>query len=373
MVILENSLQMLRGASMESDYKHYIPVLYWRQAEREALKDIGLFNGEIINRFTPLIQLYPKDFEGDEILIENKVAKIIDEINEYWGDERILLDPCLLPLEIQVTIVKIIEQNVYARKLMITPTTNLSKNFSYQTNIKSLVKRDQNGLCIRLHPTELIKPGFQQTLLGFLQSLEVPHNEVDLIIDFQFINEQSISYEYLAKQIPYIYDWRILAFIGGSFPKNLSGFPIDTHKIPRTHWNFWRDLLQNKNLKRFPCYGDYTVRHPIFEEVPDVCFPTASIFYTLDNEWLLMRGAQERSDGGKGYQQYIGNAMLLIENNGYRGPNFSKGDAYINEIGTQLQPNKTGNRRTWIQAGINHHIVQVVSQLADFDETSTFE
>lgn len=51
----------------------------------------------------------------------------------------------------------------------------------------------------------------------------------------------------------------------------------------------------------------------------------------------------------------------------YRGAAFSAGDAYIFDKANH--PTPTGNARTWLQAGFNHHMTFVVRQIASLFAT----
>lgn len=116
-----------------------------------------------------------------------------------------------------------------------------------------------------------------------------------------------------------------------------------------------------------PVYGDYTIQCPTYSEAPQYANTSASVRYTYENYWVIMRGEGLRNPGGPGYSQYPANAQLLCEREEFCGSTFSSGDRYIND--RALNPAKTGNASTWLQAGINHHITFVVRQIARYFES----
>ena len=97
--------------------------------------------------------------------------------------------------------------------------------------------------------------------------------------------------------------------------------------------------------------------------------PSASIRYTSDEHWVVMRGEGLRNKGGTGHVQYPANAELLTLRPEYCGQYFSFGDNYIYEI--SLNKGKTGNPRTWVTAGVNHHLTFAVRQINDMFSPST--
>ena len=122
-----------------------------------------------------------------------------------------------------------------------------------------------------------------------------------------------------------------------------------------------------------PSYGDYVVAHPKFEEPGPGLNPSASIRYAADGHWVIMRGEGIRNDDGPGLSQYPTNATLLCDRPEFRGGDFSSGDRYIEKMAEEIAKNgggRTGNLKTWLQAGINHHLTLTVQQIASLFDSS---
>ena len=93
--------------------------------------------------------------------------------------------------------------------------------------------------------------------------------------------------------------------------------------------------------------------------------PSASIRYALKDKWIIMRGQGLRGEKSKGFAQYPANAQLLSKHKEFFGANFSFGDSYIEEKGRDIKTKETGTPRTWLRAGINHHLACVIFQISN--------
>jgi hypothetical protein len=210
----------------------------------------------------------------------------------------------------------------------------------------------------------LFNTNFRRDLVLFTKFYKVKANDIDLIIDYGIIEDDLNILTNIYTQIPNITSWRTLTFASGAFPQDLSGIKPGQHTFDRDDWNYWLNNMFSRNSQRIPTYSDYTIQHPIFAEVDIPYNTSASIRYTSDNYWVIMRGEGLRNEGGPGYAQYPANAQLLMSRNEFCDADFSYSDHYIAERGNNLHGN-TGNPETWIRAGINHHIAFVVHQLSN--------
>ncbi|MBI2479895.1 MAG: hypothetical protein HYV60_15060, partial [Planctomycetia bacterium] len=166
--------------------------------------------------------------------------------------------------------------------------------------------------------------------------------------------------------LPQLSKWRSFTLLSGAFPKDLQGLEKDSvHTLPRDEWLYWCEqvLLLPHKLRR-PTFGDYTVQHAIYDEPAENCNPSASIRYTYDNYWVIMRGHGLKNKDSLKNAQYPAEAQLLCERDEFCRAEFSNGDRYIYE--TSQTPDEPGTPLTWIRAGINHHMVFAARQIAAF-------
>lgn len=366
--------------------KHYIPILKWKPAEKKALEFLGAERKKYI---TPIIQLVmpkPKKVKNGEKektteeqfnevieIFQDKIEKIPEEILKYWGNTPIFIDVNLLytpALQIE-TLNKLLKIAVKLN-MSITPVVDISCNQKIKNAICPLVRQLGNGLCLRLVGSDFDDPKrLHKDIEAFLSQNKLTENKIDLLIDIQEIYKNNDKYHHfidLSQKITNLLNWRTYIFASGSFPINLTEFKMDAeeHRVPRFEWKNWVDLLKTKKLQRTPSFADYTIQYPIYEEASQFRLPSPSIKYTLNDDWLILRGKKGH------FEHYLANAKLLSDHPNFFGEDFSAGDKFIVEKGEHLHKylknqniGGTGNATTWLAAGINHHLTCTANQIAN--------
>ncbi len=95
----------------------------------------------------------------------------------------------------------------------------------------------------------------------------------------------------------------------------------------------------------YPIYqGGGHLQYGVFVEPLQGGNPSASIRYTADEYWVIMRGEGVLNKNGPGYAGYSANAQLLCERKEFCGADFSAGDEYIATMSQQTTD--TGNAGT---------------------------
>jgi hypothetical protein len=159
--------------------------------------------------------------------------------------------------------------------------------------------------------------------------------------------------------------WRSFTVLAGSFPPDLMAFERPgQYEIPRLEWLKWMtEVQQLSTSSRRPTFGDYAIQHPIYVEPVKGANPTASIRYTCDTYFVVMRGqALRKKEGGTRHEQYRANAELLCARKEFAGAHFSAGDEYIWNIGSHKEPGP-GTPETWLRAGFSHHLAFTARQI----------
>lgn len=358
--------------------KHYIPILKWKPAERQALKNLGENEKKFL---TPLIQLVmpqPKlaksgemeksiDEQFDEVVeaFKVKMLQVPEEILNYWGKSPIFIDVNLIYTpDLKTESIKQILEIGKELDLFLIPVINLSSDNEVKKVASELAKKYNGGLCLRLSIADFSdEQKLHKDIKELLDSYSLSEKDVDLSIDLKDRNDKYQEIINLSQNIPNLKSWRTFIFASGAFPIDLSECVLGENDIPRRDWTSWLDQAKTNNLQRIPSFSDYATQHPIYKESVRFFTPSASIRYTLDEKWLIMRGQKGKSS------QYLANAQLLSQDqkfNGlFRGAKFSFGDAYIVEKGKDLKSSKTGNATTWLTAGINHHLAYVSFQISN--------
>jgi len=372
----ENILLMKSGKNNMFNSRHYVPILKWKRAEQGALKTLREDQKKYI---TPLIQFVMPKSKPDEI-IENVVTKFEKQLPqlpkkliEAWGINPVFIDVSLLyTTSLKAESIKNI--SLIGNKLggVFITVIHLNDDQEIKDVACSVAKETKSGICLRL-----ICPDFSdltklnQDIDNLLSSNTLMEKNVDLLVDIKEIEDNNsnkyIKYLDLSQNISNLTKWRTFIFASSSFPKNLSQCKIDEENlIPRIDWKSWKELINSKKMKRKPSFADYTIQYPIYEEVSQFFHPTSSIKYTLEDDWLIMKGQRQK------FEKYLAHAALLVKDKRYYGENFSDGDKYIAEKANHFavyikKPSVkgTGSTETWLRAGINHHLVLVAHQVAN--------
>jgi hypothetical protein len=381
----------------------YIPILKWKRAEQSALQALS-DKGK--NSITPIIELVMPTVQPvrkidkirsikktqEEIFTETvnkfqekRVKEIPGEILQYWGTKPVFIDFTLLYNGVQLKIDslnKIFSAGAY-KNLKLIPVLNLNDDSTIKEAIVSNSKKYNQGVCLRVSLSNLSDTNIlNNTIEFFLKKFNLSRQDIDLLIDIKEIKENGglyLRFINASQKIEHLSEWRNFIFASGAFPENLSECKLDEPTfLPRFDWQNWAYQIREKKLRRNPYFSDYTIRNPIFHEALQYYRSTPSIKYTLKNDWLILKGQLHHSE------HYLVNAKLLVEDmtDSFSGEGYSWGDKkiaekaryyhqYVREKNKTLAEGKgTGGSTDWISWGINHHLILVLDQIANFSSES---
>ena len=251
--------------------------------------------------------------------------------------------------------------------LCLIPVVEIGQTPAYRSAIARIVKRGRRGVCIRLLRRDLGRSDLSKELAHLISEYDVHLDEVDLLVDYKVIDNFCPRIIDLTRMLPDLSRFRTFTLTSGAFTRNLSGFEKNRqHTLPRLDWVAWRHQVGQRNFNRKPTFGDYTIQYAIYEEPPYHPNVSASIRYTFDEYWVIMRGEGLLNEDGPGYAQYAANAQLLCERSEFCGPDFSYGDRYIHQLSQEIGP--VGNPEVLLRAGINHHITFAVQQISNLPD-----
>ncbi|OLE75551.1 hypothetical protein AUG19_05275 [archaeon 13_1_20CM_2_54_9] len=335
------------------DHKHYVPILRWKQGEQLALRELYPTDK---SSMTPLIEI-PYDY--DKTLGETVAA-----IAKNWGASAIFFDVVPLAPRLESLWGKYPVANVFAKArdagLRLIPVTSLGCNPEFLAAVRGATVKDQPGACVRLFREDLAKTTLGVELNSHISLLGLQPSSVDLLLDLKVYDHADDRYVRFCSSVPNLPAWRTFTIASGAFRQDLTGLSVGQHKLHRDDWQSWRNQITS-TLLRQPTYGDYATLHPFLISDIKGLNPSASIRYTCEDYWVVMRGEGLRNKSGTGHAQYPANAKLLTLRSEYCGQHFSFGDNYIYDI--SLNKGKTGNPRTWVTAGVNHHLTFAVRQI----------
>jgi hypothetical protein len=359
----------------------YYPIVRWKQAEKDALRLLTDTDRQHICPVIEFVMPAPKrDRKNYKIIMEDSRSLLVKkapllgpDISKHWGRGKALVDVHLLESDLRAPTLEEVLAYSAQHALDIVPVIYIFPRLSTEPDhmLRNIsvryAKTSEKGLCIRIQREHFSEETFAETVQSFLRDAGLSPSGVDLLVDLGIVTEDENEGAILAQlsAIPLMQSWRSFTVCGGAFPRDLSELEKHSHEqIARSDMALWRDLVSSKGLERKPFFSDYTVQHPIvFEAVPGLNI-SASIRYTNDGHWEVLRGEGLRNEKGAGYLQYPAQAKLLMEQGFYRGPDFSYGDGYISDVATG-KITTPGSPTTWLRAGINHHLTLTARQLSN--------
>ena len=362
-----------------SDNTYYIPILRWKAAEYSALKEIHPDDKKNIRPLIEFImpQLTNTDMEKNKgkdttdiarDKFTEKLPSNLEKIAECCGQNMLFIDTQLIDGKIRFESLKKIIDFGKKRGLFLSPVIYIMPITSSESDMEvrkyaaTYAKESGNGLCIRITKSHLEEDTMTQNLQKFIVDNKLDPKNIDIIIDLKLIESENITInKEKIHSISEMHPWRTFAVASGAFPKDLTKFEKhDDHPVKRYDYLLWKNL--SKDMNRNLSFSDYTIQHPEYIKPIPGANPSASVRYTLEDKWLIKRGEGLRNKEGAGHRQYLAHAQVLTKQDVFKGKNFSAGDAYIAEIAHQNK--KPGNPKTWLQAGINHHITLTARQIA---------
>jgi hypothetical protein len=319
----------------------------------------------------------PKELlqESIEKFSEN-LPGIADQVMKHWGRSTVFVDVQLVDGSIRAEALKKILENGKQLDIFMIPVITIIPVVGFESDSQTrqvaveFAKQSGHGLCLRITDSNFKEKSLSNDIGDFLRENTMATKDVDMIVDFKVIDEQTSSDSLVEKinAIPNLGDWRTFIVAGGAFPQDLSGLEKhNQHEIPRSDWVVWNNLMSK--LKRRPSFADYTVQYPIYLPQTSASNPSASIRYSLEEKWVIVRGEGLRNPKGAGFKQYPAQAQILAnQKDVFKGEGFSAGDDYIAEKAKDINTKKTGNPKTWLEAGINHHVSLVADQISNLRE-----
>lgn len=367
---------------------HYVPILKAKQAELLAVKDSGPATK---NHMTPLFEMVPVpwDFENEQPsdTTENHLAKGAKSIRSCWNEERpVFIDMKWIEEEegedgtpaVELAFAKLQEHEV-----PFVPVLSLANGSMYRNAVRDVVKKCGQGLCLRLRVRDTIRKNLKANLEVLLKKMDVAPSETDVIFDLGAIqpgNLQTLASTTVARinNLPYLEEWRTLTLASGAFPPDLSSVkPKSSGTRKRADWLLWRLVRDDAKLSRRPAFADYAIEHPdLRPEVEPWTYKNApKLRYTLEKEWLLIKGSLPKIDKtsptakSDRYADFRNICQQVVSRPDFKGAQFSWGDNYIQACANGK--GSTGNPPTWRRIGFSHHLAYVADQLSSFSSTSS--
>lgn len=364
------------------DFNHYVPIFKAKQGEFRALQNISEITK---NKLTPFFDI-PRQESNDQKSLEKYLSKKALDLSKAAARfDFSFVDFYDLQLDLRTNdgqhyldyfFSELSEHNTNA-----IPVLGLDRDQDYLDSIYNLLKEDINTICIRLLANDIATPSpTNEEIKKILDFLKIRPCDVHLLLDFRDISDLNISEKKedtinFLKQLNEINAWLTLIVSASSFPENLSG--VDRYSeqlIPRLEFKMWKQILtmyKNKQIERLPTFSDYCICHPTLLDYRLEYNPSASIRYTSQEDWLILKqaGLKRKINGRlkRDFSQFHALSSRLCGDSRYYGPDYSYGDKYIFDCARRTD--RPGNLTTWREVGTSHHITVVVDQISNLAVT----
>lgn len=343
---------------------HYVPALKLKLGEKDAL---AMLSATIKARITPLFQIV--EMNGTKSLDEHLETAFKKFHPSVAGVGRYFIDPIEIEAHGAAAAAKVFDMCRY-QALPFTPVTGISRPTALTAAAMSASGR--TGLAIRLTRKDFESGQVQTALPAFIELQKIDPAATDLIVDAGAVSdmiEEGIAAmaELFLASIPKLSSWKTLTLIASAFPRSMQHVDRDSHAlVQRAEWVAWRDHLRRNRttLARLPTFGDWGIQHPTGVEQfdPIKMQASAAIRYTLDSQWLLIKGRGTKKSSPS--VQMPGLARSLVS--GPHKKHFLKAQhcagCELIEKAAQGAP-KVGSLTKWRQIGTGHHITTTVEAI----------
>jgi len=342
-----------------------MPVLKVKRGEKKALQVIA---PALQQHIIPLMEIVERKSE--------RVPNINHHLDTAFKDldlsirpyARFLFDTREIAPDGPAAVAEVYRRAATAR-MRFTPVTGLSRS----ADVSAALSHRSNGIAVRLTRAEFEAGELTRDLRAFLSRHGLAPEELDLVVDLGAVEDliaegvANLTQEFLAA-VPDQTRWRTLTVTACAFPMSMRG--VDRHSsqiVERAEWRAWRNLLHpvRQSLRRLPTFGDYAIQHPKGVEGfdPRTMQVSATVRYTLPNDWLLIKGESTRTVAAT--QQFPRLAKRLVYgdlHSHFAGGTHCSGCKSIKAAADGAP--KLGSAETWRRLGTIHHITMVMDGLA---------
>ena len=272
---------------------HYIPILKVKRGEKAALT---LVAEPLRKRITPLLEIVQRTDKSLNKHLETSFKGLSNAVQPY---PRCFLDARELEPD-GAAGARSVFRRAREEGIVFTPVTGVSRS----VDVKPAKEFSTNGLALRLTIADYESGRLLPMTEAFLSREDLSPRNIDLLVDLTSTTDliadgiARLSTGILA-HVPFLQKWRTLTLSACSFPKSMGVVEKNSYELAqREEWIAWRDYFhkQRKKLARLPTYSDCAIQHPTGVEGfdPRIMQVSASVRYTLAEQWLLIKGQSTR-------------------------------------------------------------------------------
>lgn len=343
---------------------HYVPILKVKRGEKASLQ---LLAPHIISMITPILEIVER--------IESKAPTVDSHLNTSFKNlaesvrpySRCFLDVRELEPDGSSAAEEVFQRSVDAGMVFV-PVTGVSRT----VDVNAAMAHRTHGLAIRLTRSEFESGGMPRAIDRFLAKHALVPEQIDLIVDLGAVDQMisfgvmSLATSFLA-DIPHQVRWKTLTISSCAFPNSMGGVARHAHAlVERADWIAWREGLYDQRgaIPRLPTFSDCAIQHPKGIEGfdPITMQVSASVRYTLTDDWLLIKGESTRRTPPSTQFPDLARKIVYGQlNSHFAGAQHCTGCSCVKNSADGAK--KLGSAEAWRRIGTIHHMTCVIEQL----------
>lgn len=342
--------------------KHrYLSVLKFKAGEVAAVRNLRT---SVFQKWNPLFELLPDVPTEKSKRIPNTPNKIVEALTDSCGTGATLFLSVkyLRGLGNLREQVEEIFRRIREGGNIPVPVADSASNAEELAAFAGASSKIGGTAAVRLALEDI--PRADALLNAISKRTGLKTSESFLILDLGYIPQDSMAREALVlpallRRVATLGQWKSLTLTGCGLPETVQSNDEELAKYPRTEWELFQSVRDEvSRLTKRLDFGDYTITNPNLVELnPKLMKPSPKLVYTTNTDWLVAKGKSKR-----GWKQMYALAAKIRDSGKFKGPEFSEGDSQIATCAAG--EGTTGNSTTWKQAGTNHHVTLVASQVA---------
>lgn len=257
--------------------------------------------------------------------------------------------------------VNIVHEKIDFDRIDAIPVIGIERDIAYKLAVRRVVTAGVDAIAIRLGGEDIQLPSMLVERISRLVS-DIGASDLPLHVFMDFRSIEHTDSDIIQKrfnraltEVRKMNPFRIV-FAASAIVSNMGKIKKGTPKsLPRRDFLVWEMLAKvNPDID----YADYGVIHPdYFDFDPKTIRPAAKIRYTLNNEWLIVKGSRWVSDTS----QHRNLSRLL-----YKSDQFRRADCWGGEniVSAALGGHAFKTLEDWVTIDQNNHITHTVRQLS---------
>ena len=348
----------------------YVPSLRWRQGEYQALLRLS---DSAKRRIVPYITIPEIEFDFEEWRPRKSIHEHVhpfptrykakwDQRPAWIGVHASIVDE---PMDDGRDIFTYTFDALRTFQAHAVPAILLETSPMIVASVRAILATDRLGAAISVRLEDLMKPDTKTRIENLVSSLGASIDEIDLVIDLgapNFEPHDAFAGALITalRQLSNLHAYRNFILIGTAIPKTFADVARGADQLPRNDWLFYCKLLRKiPRAMRRPNFGDYTIVHPEFKAIDmRKVKPAGKVIYTTPDRWEVRKGSAFRDNP----KQMYDHCASIVASGAFKGSGYSSGDDYIAKCA--IRQEGPSNQTRWKDVCINHHMTQVLDDLA---------